>query len=480
MKDAFENSFKKSLDNFEVPYDASAWEAMRSRLDAGAGGASNSFEQQMKDGLNANEYPYNPAAWSALESRLDGGKKGGFKKWYVAAGIVAIASVSAYLLYPSGETPAQSAETPNTHATQPVAPSNSNTTSAQQAANGTTSSNAQQSTEVNGQSSNTAGAAQNDPGFRSNPSDPVTFNAGGPQTAVDANNPRNTTNTGDPNRNNTASNPQSGGPESNSAETPELKWEYISPEFGTLCKNTSVQIENKNDYPLMIVYPNGLNWVGRSNSVTTLNPSMAGVYKVGYLRKDKFQEQESFVVAELDEADFEFVDLSEKYLDGLPTTEVRALSDGQQYTWSYRNGKADGIQANLHFYKKGLHHVTLDVTGANGCKSSVSKTVSIDEDYNLMAVNAFFPNGNDIETNTFMPFALTKRDVSFTLIVVDPNDGHLIFSTTEAAEGWDGIDRSTGSLVELERNYIWKVTINNPEQGESSEYAGTILPLPTR
>ena len=100
MKDAFENSFKQSLDNFELPYDSSAWDAMRSRLDAGAAG-TDAFEQQMKESLNANDYPYNATAWSALENRLDSGKKGGSKFWYIAAGIVLIAAISTYALYPS-------------------------------------------------------------------------------------------------------------------------------------------------------------------------------------------------------------------------------------------------------------------------------------------------------------------------------------------------------------------------------------------
>jgi len=97
MKDAFENSLKENLENFELLYDASSWASLQSKLDARAAAGSNGFDQQVKESLSSNEYPYNPAAWTAMSKKLDA-KKGGKGKWYIAASILAVASVTAYLV----------------------------------------------------------------------------------------------------------------------------------------------------------------------------------------------------------------------------------------------------------------------------------------------------------------------------------------------------------------------------------------------
>jgi hypothetical protein len=244
-----------------------------------------------------------------------------------------------------------------------------------------------------------------------------------------------------------------------------------------VCKGEAIQIENENDYSLVIAYPNGQKWVGRENQVTRLNPSSAGTYEIGFIRNDKFKKKSTFVVNEAPEADFDFVDLSQKYLDGLPTVEVRSTVKGVDYSWKYENATENGEEVGLHFYKKGLHPVELTVTNENGCATTIEKMVNVDEDYNLLAMTAFFPNGNNRETNTFMPFALMERTTEFRMIIIDPNDGHIMFETSEATNGWNGMDQLSGTQAPLGKSYIWKVTVMNPEKGEESNYKGTVLTL---
>lgn len=478
MKDAFENNLKQSLENFEMPYDNAAWTAMQSRLDATA--STPSFEDKMKEGLNANEYPYNPAAWDAMNKRLDKGVKGGINKWYYAAAIVGAAAVTTALLWNSGsdedatkkETtqvvqnqtqsyPSKANKTnSNSNTSNKVVVDNNGNVVASNGENGTSAQNA--SSQENGSANNVASNHNvNEPGNSQQ------------------NNNNTASNQGTQNNNGTTNNGNTPGTSVGTNPTTTPAWKFIAPAIPeTVCEGSTIQVQNENDYPIMIVYPNGLNWVGRENQVTNLNPSVAGSYKVGYLRNDRFKEKTTFVVHELPTAEMDFVDLSQKYLNGLPTIEVRSTSTAASYKWEYENGTVEGIKAGLHFYDAGLHLVRLTVTNENGCSTTIEKPVNVTEDYNLMAMNAFYPTGSDRTTNTFMPYALMERDVTFNMIIVDPNDGHTLYETSDASEGWDGIDMRTGAPVPLEKSYIWKVTIMNPEVGEDNVYAGTVMTMP--
>ena len=76
-----------------------------------------------------------------------------------------------------------------------------------------------------------------------------------------------------------------------------------------------------------------------------------------------------------------------------------------------------------------------------------------------------------------MPYALTKRDAAFKMIIIDPSNGAVIFETMNADQPWTGINKNTGELVEDKKSYVWKVVLQNPEKGESPEYMGTVIRL---
>ncbi|NBR15098.1 MAG: hypothetical protein EBU01_11050, partial [Crocinitomicaceae bacterium] len=109
-----------------------------------------------------------------------------------------------------------------------------------------------------------------------------------------------------------------------------------------------------------------------------------------------------------------------------------------------------------------------------GCETTETKTFISKDDYNLLAVNALNLNSNDNRNNTFMPFALKQRNTPFKLIIIDPNDGGIVFESSDASFAWEGIDKRDGKKVNPKKAYIWKVTLLSPEKGEKSEYKGTI------
>jgi hypothetical protein len=92
-----------------------------------------------------------------------------------------------------------------------------------------------------------------------------------------------------------------------------------------------------------------------------------------------------------------------------------------------------------------------------------------------MAVDAFSPLSNDPRKNTFMPYALKERNTGFTLTIIDPKTGGVVYTTKNASEGWDGIDSRTGNLAISGTNYIWKVILTNPLPGEADSYKGILI-----
>ena len=470
MKDAFENSFKQNLDNFEMPYDDAAWDAMQSRLDAAA--STPSFEDKMKEGLNANEYPYNPAAWTALSDRMDNGKKGGFKKWYLAAGLIGTAAVASLLIWNASDD--NEAKTDTALEAQPSKAIHQTNAQAQGTNQAIVTENTAQTdiTTSSGESNNTTATIATPHPF---PQVTPANNQVNDATQASTNKSQGEQNTAHTERNQPTVNSSGSNSGTTVSNSEPLFATPVIPQI--LCVGTPIQIQNENDYPVIIVYPNGLNWTGQAHQITRLNPSISGNYKLGYEKNGIFVEESTFAVSDTPAADFDFLDLSQKYLNGVPTIEVRSTAKGTDYEWQYQNGTVRGEEVGLHFYEKGLHPVRLTVTNENGCSSTIEKSVSVDEDYKLIAMNAFNPNSVSQENIKFMPYALTERNVDFKMIILDPNDGHTMYETSDALEGWDGIDQSTGTMAPRETTYIWKVTIANPMPGENNSYTGVVTLL---
>jgi hypothetical protein len=132
----------------------------------------------------------------------------------------------------------------------------------------------------------------------------------------------------------------------------------------------------------------------------------------------------------------------------------------------------------FNLFNKGSYTITAQSKNEFGCESRDSKTIHVNEDYNLLAMSAFNPNSSDFRNNVFLPYALKERNSAFRMIVLDPDNGGVVFETTESTNPWTGIDRRDGKMVASQKAFIWKVILSNPEPGEKAEYKGTIVRVP--
>jgi hypothetical protein len=246
------------------------------------------------------------------------------------------------------------------------------------------------------------------------------------------------------------------------------------PSISDVCLGEELNIEPIQGHIISIEDPNGNVFI-INKSTDKFVAEIQGKHMV-WVDNSMEVDYKSFNVKPSPKADIEVIEKS-IYENGLPTTKLISNTICNNYSWEFEGitSTSTSKEANVHFFKKGTFEITLTVTNDNGCSSTTSQDITIDDDYNLLAVNGFDPMSNDSRKNVFIPFALTQRSVGFRMIIMDPKDGGIIFESEDASNPWTGIDSRTGQMVESNKAYIWQVIIDNPEPGEKSEYKGTIV-----
>ena len=414
----------------------------------------NNLENSIKESIKGYEAPYNAAAWTAMSAKLDAkmptGSTGGSSFKWIAAGAAVLVVASASYFGLKEDTTTQ--ENPITVAenTDNVSPQNDNTsaenvtvtTQTNQDNTQTTSDNQAEEATANSNESNVETNGDVKPDLEILEIDQLQADNGDDKT--------------DPSNN-------------DNSKTDNTDVTISIPSVADHCAGKIITLKNTNASEMIVEGPNYAKTIA-AGTTSILNFMDAGSYRIRVGSTTN-----SFEVKSLPKVDF-IIDTDNKFDKGLPTTQLIGTS-GSNLEWSFNNITAKGAEVDAHFFQKGNHSIELTSTGTNGCSNSITKDHYASSDYNLMAVNAFIPGHHDPLRNTFMPFALVERDVKFNLIIIDPKDGHTVFQTNDSSNGWDGIDKRTGTQVNKESTYIWKVTVENPERGESNEYAGNIIPI---
>ena len=413
MKDGLENSFKNSLNDFELPYDAQAWESLSKKL-----GAKKWYQT----------------------SRL---------KW--SAALVATIGIAAYFVLPGTKTTLQKENQAKTIQKE------STSTASQIKVEQTTSKNTQK-------------RSLNEPAISLLPevvsipnsselldefiphSIPLILDQmevlGLSDKVIDHIDP-----------------------------TPSYNGAVAMIDFKNRCQGETLQLEADKHHERMINYA-GKTLHFSSNEAISLKLTEPG--KVTLTANSgpygQFEEFGSFDVNSSPVLSIN-ADRTITYEDGLPKITCQAESNESQISWhsTYILKSNSGKNVEVFAFDKGYAIVEAQVTSSNGCIAKEKEMIQIPSDYNLLAVNAFNPQSQDSRNSTFMPYALTIRQTPFRLVVLDPDNGGLVFETSDAGNAWDGIDRRDGKLVPGNKAYIWKVVIQHPVQGEKGEYRGTIV-----
>ena len=244
------------------------------------------------------------------------------------------------------------------------------------------------------------------------------------------------------------------------------------------CLNQNFTYKNTNDESIFILSPQENLEEITSKQTLDFKLDEKGMYQIGTLN----QNQEFIAALSFNVYEPKNIQLSvDDYLNfenGLPELNVQAFSENQ-ISWYINNVQSTktGLKENFLLFNKGSYSIKAFTRDANGCESSDEVSFFVEKNYNLLAVNAFTPNSFDDRNTTFMPFALKNRNTPFKMIIIDPTNGAVIFETSDANQAWRGINKNTGELVKQNTSFVWKVILQNPEQGESPEYMGTVVRL---
>jgi hypothetical protein len=418
MKDGLENSFKEALNNFELPYDAKAWESLNKKLSA--------------------------------------------KKWYQAtqikwsAALIIAIGIATYFTLPSSNSHALKETVKKTSAKETNSPSSVN--------NDQTVKSPSTNQRFIDKTTNSKGI------------DPVMSAGNIPPVVVTELIPHSIPLILDEMEVSDLLT-RSEYYDVDKEPTPPYNRSLVEIDFKNRCQGETLQLEENKNYERFISYA-GKKIHYSYNEVISLKLTEPG--KVVLMANSgpygQFEEFGSFTVNAVPNLTLQS-DRSITYEDGLPKISFQAEASEGQINWHSTNILTTNTGKNVEVYAfdKGYAIVEAQATASNGCTAKEKEMIQIPSDYNLLAVNAFNPQSQDSRNSTFMPYALTIRQTPFSLIVLDPDNGGLVFETTDASNAWDGIDRRDGKLVPGNKAYIWKVVIQHPVQGEKGEYRGTIV-----
>jgi hypothetical protein len=249
------------------------------------------------------------------------------------------------------------------------------------------------------------------------------------------------------------------------------------PSFSNKCLGENLKVINKNDEGMTLIFPSGKKVSVAESATENIKLSEEGKYELLVNSKQKETYNSFFSVFENPRATL-LVEDELNYETGLPIIRGEVQTFEESIKWKVdKVVSANSSKAKIaafYFFEKGQFELEVIVSNEKGCSSIERKTISISENYNLLAVNAFDPLSSDSRKNTFMPYALSKRNSAFSLIIIDPDNGGIIFESSDASNPWDGIDKRNGKLVSESKTFIWKVTLSSPEKNEKAVYKGII------
>ncbi|MDR9397587.1 gliding motility-associated C-terminal domain-containing protein [Salibacter sp.] len=147
---------------------------------------------------------------------------------------------------------------------------------------------------------------------------------------------------------------------------------------------------------------------------------------------------------------------------------------GAVYRWIMN----DKVVAQQHDYSafllnKGSQNIGLITLNDAGCADTNQQVIFVEESYNLLAPDAFTPNG-DGKNDAWLPVALENPAYRFELEVLDQNN-NVVFRTSDPSKKWEG-PRNIENLNRTQLVFFWRAVVYYEGQRES--YGGTIQVIP--
>jgi len=151
------------------------------------------------------------------------------------------------------------------------------------------------------------------------------------------------------------------------------------------------------------------------------------------------------------DADFSFTPNPALVNEAVYFTDESVGTQIGNWYWEFGDFEADNAQNPIHYYGEGGDFsILLVVTDGNGCQDSITKIISIA--LPPVLPTGFSPNA-DNENDVFLIRGGPFNEVDFKIY---NKWGELIFTSTDAAIGWDGTYKGADAPLGV---YTWTFTV---------------------
>lgn len=247
---------------------------------------------------------------------------------------------------------------------------------------------------------------------------------------------------------------------------------HISKEV--LCENEALSISmTKCNVPVELTWDFGDGQVAEGASVTHIY-NEEGEYKVQMNAHSVIDESlvssESYTITVNPRPDAAFEISKNDNMAAYPEVTFKSINDPlSSLEWKFNDENVKNSTIVEKMYRtKGSYSIGLVVKNQFQCTDTLYQYLVIENNFNLLAPNAFSPNGDGIN-DTFMPQALPYLNQGFTLQVFEPKTGQMIFESSDFTIPWNGNIMNNGNKM-ADGAYAWSVKTD-----DGSVYKGTIL-----
>jgi gliding motility-associated-like protein len=160
----------------------------------------------------------------------------------------------------------------------------------------------------------------------------------------------------------------------------------------------------------------------------------------------------AFVVVTIVKPEANFMPISENLIEGLPISFYNLTTNGYTYQWYFGDGdQSTLINPNNIYDTAGTYYITLVAWDAKGCVDTITKPITILEEFYIYIPNAFIPDQDRI--NNF--FSGSFIGVKWIKMEIFNRWGELIYFSEDQNFKWDGTYQ--GKRVP-DGVYTWKLT----------------------
>lgn len=203
-------------------------------------------------------------------------------------------------------------------------------------------------------------------------------------------------------------------------------------------------------------------WIhsGETTDSVIVSPEETTTYQVVVQDECRTFQRTAFSTVFVVEPEAFFQIVTNPIFAGWPITFQNLTNNGETYEWDFGDGNTSTmVHPNNTFNEPGDYLVTLIAEDALGCRDTITKLITIDEEYHIYIPNAITPDGNEFNEE----FKVSTVNITQFQIQIFNRWGELLFESSDRNFSWDATYK--GRRVR-DGVYPWKVTYRSKNDDE--------------